>query len=108
MQCFILLCCDSARTFVLHADLQLYIDGHCRGITTDQQEIIVRWANVLQWFSVRASWVHSIEIRNFSDDFAAQHDCPSGMATLHALQALYLSVMCMPFCHAILAFVSVL
>ena len=45
----------------------------------DQGEVIVRWANVLQWFSVRASWVHSIEIRNFSEDFAAQHDCPSGV-----------------------------
>ena len=77
-------------TCVLYADLQLYIDGHSRGTSTDhQQVVIVRWANVLQWFSVRASWVHSIEIRNFSDDFAAQHDCPPGMAAVHALQALY-------------------
>ena len=66
-------------TFDVPADLQLYIQGHSRGTSTDQQEVIVRWANVLQWFSVRASWVHSIEIRNFSEDFAAQHDCPSGV-----------------------------
>lgn len=82
--------CCASPTSVTYADLQLYIDGHSRGTTIDQQqEVIVRWANVLQWFSVRASWVHSIEIRNFSDDFAAQHDCPSGM---YALQALYLEV----------------
>lgn len=59
-------------------DLQLYIDGHRRGTSTDQEKVIVRWASVLQWFSIRASWVHSIEIRNFSEDFAVQHDCPPG------------------------------
>ena len=65
--------------YLLVADLQLYIDGHSRRTSTaDQQQVIVRWANVLQWFSVRASWVHSIEIRNFSQDFAEQHDCPPG------------------------------
>ena len=67
------------------ADLQLYVDGHRRGTSTDQEKVIVRWGNVLQWFSVRASWVHSIEIRNFSEDFAGQHDCPPGASavTLH-------------------------
>ncbi|KAL3135740.1 hypothetical protein ABBQ38_006209 [Trebouxia sp. C0009 RCD-2024] len=78
-------------------DLQLYVDNHSRGTSIDQQEVIVRWANVLQWFSVRASWVHSIEIRNFSEDFAAQHDCPSGgLASLFGtlwdyLENLYIS-----------------
>ena len=85
-----LLSCYVPLTPVFYTDLQLYIDGHSRGTSTDQQqELTVRWANVLQWFSVRASWVHSTEIRNFSDNFAAQHDCPPGMAAVHALQALY-------------------
>ena len=67
------------------ADLQLYSDAHRRGTSTDQEKVIVRWGNVLQWFSIRASWVHSIEIRNFSEDFVAQHDCPPGASavTLH-------------------------
>ncbi len=64
-----------------YADLQLYIDGHATGTSTDQEKVVVRWANVLQWFSVRASWVHSVEIRNFSEDFGAQHDCPPGGIT---------------------------
>ena len=67
------------------ADLQLYLTGEEKSISSgssklQQSDVVLQWDNVLQWFSVRASWVHSIEIRNFSEDFAQHHDCPPGNA----------------------------
>ena len=67
---------------LLVADLQLYVDDNTTtstGAVTTDDRVVVHWANVLQWFSVRASWVHSVEIRNFSKDSIDQHDCPPGV-----------------------------
>lgn len=71
------------------ADLQLYLNGGGANCSDDSEksgyfnqhpDVILQWDNVLQWFSVRASWVHSLEIRNFNEDFAQHHDCPPGDA----------------------------